>query len=284
MRGLIQKRIATFIKNNPDICPPIIRFPIPDTFWNARLDRLLFRILNYYSSRLQMEKQKDLVTGYPTHLFVDVTNICNLRCPLCPTGAGTLNRKKGSMPLETFKKIVDEMHRYLISIDLFNWGEPLLHKHVYDMIRYAHNHHIVTSVSTNFNYFSELINSYYQAWFRFHPEIAVDLGIRGFESQLTPFADDDIGALTVLNGKLIDTLDEFDTSSLSDAQCIDLELMYGAAAIESAELIEQDWRYRDPARYLPIHAVYQLTLRHLEQNKQHLQYLLYQQSLHSLRY
>ncbi len=118
--------------------------------------------------------------------------------------------------------------------------------------------------------FSELINSYYQAWFRFHPEIAVDLGIRGFESQLTPFADDDIGALTALNGKLIDTLGEFDTSSLSDAQCIDLELMYGAAAIESAELIEQDWRYRDPARYLPIHAVYQLTLRDLKQNKQHL--------------
>jgi len=118
--------------------------------------------------------------------------------------------------------------------------------------------------------FSGLINSYYQAWFRFHPEKAVDLGIRGYESQLAPLDDDDIGALTVLNEKLIDTLDEFDTSNLSSAQRIDLELMYGAAAIESTELIEHDWRYRDPVRYLPIHAIYQLTLHNLELNQQHL--------------
>jgi radical SAM protein with 4Fe4S-binding SPASM domain len=102
-----------------------------------------------------MHKQKDQVIGYPTHLFMDITNICNLRCPLCPTGVGTPGRKKGAMSLETFKRIINEMHRYLISIDLFNWGEPLLNKHVYDMIRYAHKHHIVTSISTNFNYFPE---------------------------------------------------------------------------------------------------------------------------------
>lgn len=47
------------------------------------------------------------------------------------------------------------MKRYLISIDLFNWGEPLFNKQVYDMIRHAYKHHIITSVSTNFNYFSE---------------------------------------------------------------------------------------------------------------------------------
>jgi uncharacterized protein (DUF885 family) len=46
--------------------------------------------------------------------------------------------------------------------------------------------------------------------------------------------------------------------------------MYGAAAIESTELIEHDWRYRDPVRYLPIHAIYQLTLHNLELNQQHL--------------
>jgi len=155
MRGSIQMMIAKFIKKNPDICPPLMRFPIPDTFWNAGLHRLLFRLLNYSFSRYQMDKQKDRVIGYPTHLFIDVTNICNLRCTLCPTGVGAPGRKKGIMPLETFKRIVREMQRYLISIDLFNWGEPLLNKQVYDMIRYAHRHHIVTSVSTNFNYFSD---------------------------------------------------------------------------------------------------------------------------------
>jgi radical SAM protein with 4Fe4S-binding SPASM domain len=59
------------------------------------------------------------------------------------------------MPLSTFKKIIDETGKYLISIDLFNWGEPLLNKDIYEMIAYAHGRNIVTSVSTNFQHFSE---------------------------------------------------------------------------------------------------------------------------------
>ncbi|TDY04260.1 DUF885 domain-containing protein [Thiohalophilus thiocyanatoxydans] len=118
--------------------------------------------------------------------------------------------------------------------------------------------------------FPGLLHSYYQAWFRFHPETAVDLGVRGFESQLTPFADDDIGALNTLNEKLIDSLDEIETSRLTAAQVVDRDVMYGAAVIELSETIEHDWRYCDPARYLPVHAIYQLTLHNLKLNKQHL--------------
>jgi len=155
MRGLIQKKIVDFMRNHPEMSPSLARLIITDTFWNAGLHRLLFRLANYSFSLHQMKKKSDRVIGYPSHLFMDITNICNLRCPLCPTGVGTPGRKKGIMPLETFKKIINDMQRYLISIDLFNWGEPFLNKHVYDMIRYAHKHHIITSVSTNFNYFSE---------------------------------------------------------------------------------------------------------------------------------
>lgn len=118
--------------------------------------------------------------------------------------------------------------------------------------------------------FAGLVQSYYEAWFRFHPETAVDLGFRGYESRLTPFADDDIGALTTLNEKLIDSLDEIDTTNLTAAQLVDREVMYGAAVSELSELIEDDWRYRDPVRYVPIHAIYQLTLHNLKHNKQHL--------------
>ncbi|MGD8547327.1 MAG: DUF885 domain-containing protein [Thiohalophilus sp.] len=118
--------------------------------------------------------------------------------------------------------------------------------------------------------FSDLVQSYFQAWFRFHPETAVDIGVRGFESSLTPFDDDDLGALTALNEKLIDSLDEINTSALTPAQSIDRDVLYGNAVIELSDLVEQDWRYRDPVRYLPIHAIYQLTLHNLEHNRQHL--------------
>jgi radical SAM protein with 4Fe4S-binding SPASM domain len=102
-----------------------------------------------------MFMKADKVFGYPTHLTVDVTNICKLKCPLCPTGVGAPGRKKGMMPLTTYKKIIDELGTYLISIDLFNWGEPLMNRDVSAMIAYAHSRHIVTSLSSNLQHFSE---------------------------------------------------------------------------------------------------------------------------------
>jgi radical SAM protein with 4Fe4S-binding SPASM domain len=59
------------------------------------------------------------------------------------------------MSFAQFKKIIDEIGTYLISIDFFNWGEPLLNKDDYRMIGYAHKQKIVTTISSNFQHFSE---------------------------------------------------------------------------------------------------------------------------------
>ncbi len=112
--------------------------------------------------------------------------------------------------------------------------------------------------------FQLLVERYYQAWFRFHPETAVDLGIRGYAHRLTPCDDDDIGALTSLNEKLLASLEEVDLASLTPAEHTDLQLLYGAGLLELEELGERDWRRRDPVRFLPINAIYQLTVRKVD--------------------
>ena len=155
MRSSLKNKILTFISEHHPISPSLTRFPVPDTFWRSGLHRITFRLANYYFTHFLLLRRKDRVFGYPSHLTVDVTNVCNLRCPLCPTGVGAPGRGKGSMSLATFKKIVDEMGKYLISIDLFNWGEPLLNPDVYEMIAYAHKRGIVTSISSNFQYFND---------------------------------------------------------------------------------------------------------------------------------
>lgn len=109
--------------------------------------------------------------------------------------------------------------------------------------------------------YNDLIDLYYRTWFRYHPEVAVDLGVEGYSDRLTPYGDDDIGALIALHEKLINSIDELDTSALDADQQIDLQLMYGQALIESKQLVEQDWRLRDPPRFLPVNAIYQLTMR-----------------------
>jgi uncharacterized protein (DUF885 family) len=109
-----------------------------------------------------------------------------------------------------------------------------------------------------------LLESYYHAWFRFHPEKAVDLGIEGYSHLLTPCDDDQIGALISLNEKLLASVDELDTTALSPAERLDAHLVYGGALLEMERLAEQDWRRCDPARFLPINAVYQLTVRSVQ--------------------
>ncbi|MDH3639296.1 MAG: DUF885 domain-containing protein, partial [Gammaproteobacteria bacterium] len=114
------------------------------------------------------------------------------------------------------------------------------------------------SISGDFDYIRD---AYYQAWFRFHPEHAVDLGVSGYADQLTPCGDEDIGALVVLNEKLLSAFDEFSESELDADDAVDFRLMQGAAFLELSELLEADWRVRDPQRFLPLNAIYQLTIR-----------------------
>ena len=112
--------------------------------------------------------------------------------------------------------------------------------------------------------FKRIQQEYYQAWFRYHPEAAVDAGVAGYEHLLRPYTDEDQGALRSLDEKLLTTLEELDQSELTPDELIDLELMRGGAFLEIEEILEFDWRQRDPERFLPLDAIYQLTIRTCE--------------------
>lgn len=112
--------------------------------------KLLNLVLINISKKLKLTK----VLGYPPTIMVEPTNICNLKCPLCPTGAGLIKRKKGFMTLLNFKKIIDEMGDYIIHLRLWNWGEPLLNQDIFKMISYAKQKKIFVNISTN----SHLLN------------------------------------------------------------------------------------------------------------------------------
>jgi len=114
----------------------------------------------------------------------------------------------------------------------------------------------------------EIIDRYYRTWFRFYPELAVDVGVDGYAHLLKPYGDDEISALKVLNEKLISTLDELDFSQLSQDQQIDAQLMRGSALLQLESAAIRDWRVTNPSRFLPVHAIYQLTLHELDNKKE----------------
>jgi hypothetical protein len=112
--------------------------------------------------------------------------------------------------------------------------------------------------------FDELVADYYRAWFRFHPLAAVYASVSGYEGKLTADGDDDNGALANLISNLLASLDSLDFSQLDEDRQLDLQLIYGAALVEHRMLLEQDWRYRDPAKYLPMNQLQELVIRQPE--------------------
>ncbi|MFH1570464.1 MAG: radical SAM protein [Gemmatimonadota bacterium] len=93
--------------------------------------------------------RRPVVWGRPFMMMVEPTNLCNLHCPLCPSGNGQMTRPRGSMELEAFQRLVDEAGEHLILLMLWNQGEPFINKQLLEMVRYARQHRIPTMTSTN---------------------------------------------------------------------------------------------------------------------------------------
>lgn len=92
---------------------------------------------------------KKILPPLPFWLMIEPINVCNLRCPICPTGSGKMTRPPRSMKLAEFKKIIDEVRGYASKILLYNLGEPLLNQEALAMIRYAVDSGIRVKISTN---------------------------------------------------------------------------------------------------------------------------------------
>lgn len=112
--------------------------------------------------------------------------------------------------------------------------------------------------------FAELSAAYYAAWFRYHPEAAVEVGVPGYAHLLTPYREEEMGALVCLNDELRVSLEELDRGSLTPDEQIDFDLLYGSVVLENQRLVELEARTPDPERLLPNRAIYQLTIRPIE--------------------
>ena len=87
--------------------------------------------------------------SWPLHMQTELTSFCNLKCPVCPTGAGTLSRPAQSLDVDLFGRLMDEVGPYLLTLSLWGWGEPLLHPRLAEILRIASRYPVVTLLSTN---------------------------------------------------------------------------------------------------------------------------------------
>lgn len=111
----------------------------------------LKRRLNLYLVRLQRLLSHKRLFGYPLRLTVEASTACNLACPACLTGAGERGREGGHLPVGVYEQVIDELGDYLFEVELHNWGEPLMNKHIAEIVALASAKGVGTILSTNFS-------------------------------------------------------------------------------------------------------------------------------------
>jgi Flp pilus assembly protein TadD/pyruvate-formate lyase-activating enzyme len=87
---------------------------------------------------------------------IDIAGTCNLRCPSCPVGNfSDAVRPKGLMNLDLFRAIVRKIRQDNVvgnpKIWLFNWGEPMLHPRLPEIIAILRENGLQAMISSNLN-------------------------------------------------------------------------------------------------------------------------------------
>lgn len=79
--------------------------------------------------------ENELFIELPPFYIIEPTNYCNYKCVMCPNRFYKSN-DLGVMNLSLFRKIIDEIAKYAIYIQLYWMGEPLLNNDLAYMVEY----------------------------------------------------------------------------------------------------------------------------------------------------
>jgi len=82
---------------------------------------------------------KKQLREYPLLVDLELSSVCNLKCPMCYTITDEFKKKvkKGFMDFELITKIIDEVADKVFALRLSLRGEPTLHPKFIDAIAYA---------------------------------------------------------------------------------------------------------------------------------------------------
>lgn len=113
------------------------------------------KLFNYAGIKISVKLKNPKNKFYPPTLGMELTNKCNLSCPLCVRARDKLNRPVGVMSFKNYKTVIDSLSDYLIHVRLHAWGEPFLNPDLVKMVHYAHYKGIYTNFHTNGHFLTE---------------------------------------------------------------------------------------------------------------------------------
>ncbi|MFA6019488.1 MAG: radical SAM/SPASM domain-containing protein [Rhodospirillales bacterium] len=95
--------------------------------------------------------------SFPRIVDLELTNSCNFRCLMCPTGAGALKRARGMMAEETFIRFLKGIRGRRVGLRFIGWGEPMIHPRFLDFLSAAKQDGHLVHVNTNGSYLTSAL-------------------------------------------------------------------------------------------------------------------------------
>jgi MoaA/NifB/PqqE/SkfB family radical SAM enzyme len=146
--------------DDPEICE-VPKFELREHVIEE-IDRLddseLERYLRYRYA-YEVNHQTKTISDFPPVVQIEPTSICNYRCVFCYQTDSRLSNKKhghmGTMSLELFKSIVDQLEGRVEGITLASRGEPSLNKELPKMLDYLKDKFLATKINTNGSFLTE---------------------------------------------------------------------------------------------------------------------------------
>jgi hypothetical protein len=111
----------------------------------------LRRLLNLYRVKWEWYRRATRLKSTPLRLCIEASAACNLACPHCFTGAGETSRPRATLSLAFYRQLLAEIGDRLCHIEFHNWGEPLLNRNLFTMVREASARGLSTTFCTNFS-------------------------------------------------------------------------------------------------------------------------------------
>lgn len=111
----------------------------------------LRRALNITRCLLEMRSGHSVLRSHPFYARVCVSNICNLACPGCLLSQGQAGKPESTrlMSFGTFAEAIADFLPFLLKVNLYDEGEPLLNPELFRMTRHLADHNVASCVSSN---------------------------------------------------------------------------------------------------------------------------------------
>lgn len=107
------------------------------------------KYLNFLLALIERRNNSEIVHTSPFEITIDPATLCQLSCPYCSMGAGTMHRTKGVLRPVVHHQMSNYLMNNAFIIWYFSTGEPLLNRFLPEIIAETKNKEIYSVISTN---------------------------------------------------------------------------------------------------------------------------------------